>query len=228
MTNQKRKTNLPFAPTLRFSPTAWAKLVYLRDRGETEVGGFGVTAEDDPFVIEEFHLVQQTCSPVSVCFDDAAVADYFDRHVDRALKPSRFARIWLHTHPGDSATPSWVDEETFHRVFGSTDWAVMFIVARGGQTYARLRFNAGPGASLVVPVAIDYSRPFAASDCAAWDLEYGACLRQAPALPLVTTGHLFPDSIGDGKPQGPEPWPDLWDDWMPGQYYDLYDEGGVR
>ena len=27
---------------LRFSPTAWAKLLYLRDFGRTEVGGFGI------------------------------------------------------------------------------------------------------------------------------------------------------------------------------------------
>ena len=37
------------------------------------------------------------------------------------------------------------DEETFARVFGRTDWAVMFILARQGQSYARLRFHVGPG-----------------------------------------------------------------------------------
>ena len=30
------------SPTLWFSPTAWAKLLYLRDLGDTEVGGFGI------------------------------------------------------------------------------------------------------------------------------------------------------------------------------------------
>ena len=30
------------SPTLRFSPYAWAKLLFLRDLGETEVGGFGI------------------------------------------------------------------------------------------------------------------------------------------------------------------------------------------
>ena len=28
-------------PVLRFSPTAWAKLLFLRDAGDTEIGGFG-------------------------------------------------------------------------------------------------------------------------------------------------------------------------------------------
>ena len=48
--------------------------------------------------------------------------------------------------PDDCPSPSSVDEETFARVFGGCDWAVMFILARGGATYARLRFNTGPGA----------------------------------------------------------------------------------
>jgi hypothetical protein len=34
---------------LRFSPTAWGKLLYLRDRGGTEVGGFGIAPAADLF-----------------------------------------------------------------------------------------------------------------------------------------------------------------------------------
>jgi hypothetical protein len=29
---------------LRFTPTAWAKLLYLRDAGQSEIGGFGMAA----------------------------------------------------------------------------------------------------------------------------------------------------------------------------------------
>ncbi len=87
-------------------------------------------------------------------------------------KPEQFARTWLHTHPGDCPTPSMTDEETFNRVFGRCDWAVMFVLARGGQTYARLRFNVGPGGEVVIPVQIVYSRPFAASNQEAWLAEY--------------------------------------------------------
>ena len=50
----------------------------------------------------------------------------------------------------------------------------MFILARGGETYARLSFHVGPGGSLLIPVSVDYSRPFAASDHAAWTEEYYA------------------------------------------------------
>jgi proteasome lid subunit RPN8/RPN11 len=80
--------------------------------------------------VEDVVLVAQECSVASVSFDDEAVADYFDRQVDRALRPERFGRIWVHTHPGSSPEPSATDEETFWRVFGRTDWAVMLILAR--------------------------------------------------------------------------------------------------
>ena len=113
-------------------------------------------------------------SACSVIFDDESVADYFDRQVNLGRKPQNFARLWLHSHPGGSAQPSMTDEETFARVFGGPDWAVMFILAQEGQTYARLRFNVGPGAAIEIPNRIDYGDPFAASDHTAWEAEYRA------------------------------------------------------
>ena len=150
----------PTNPLLRFSPTAWAKLLFLRDLGDTEVGGFGVTAADDLLLIEDVKLVRQTCTAVSVVFDDISVADFFDHEVDSGLKPQQFARIWVHSHPGDCPQPSITDDDTFYRVFGRTDWTLMFVLARGGQSYARLRFNIGPGGEMPIPVSVDYSRPF--------------------------------------------------------------------
>lgn len=198
----------PHQPTLRFSPTAWAKLLFLRDLGPTEVGGFGISAADDCLRIEDVQLVRQSCTSVTVHFDDAAVADFFDSQVDQGLPPSRFGRVWIHTHPGSSATPSLRDEETFAGSFGSVDWALMFIVAQEGQTYARLRFNIGPGGSLEIPVAVDFSRDFTASDHAAWKAEYERCVMppelQTPAIiddwPADTVQHaneIFEDDWAD-------------------------------
>ena len=155
------------SPTLRFSPTAWAKLLYLRDLGDTEVGGFGVAAEHDLLCVEDVVLVKQNCTPVSVRFDDDSVADYFDAQADAGRQPERAARIWLHTHPGRCPLPSDTDEDTFARVFGECDWAVMFIIAAYGQTYARLAFHSGPGGSLEIPVEVGFRPPFAASDAEA-------------------------------------------------------------
>ena len=106
--------------TLRFTPYAWAKLVFLRDIGETEIGGFGIAEDpDDPLLITDIQTVEQDCTSVTVEFDDGSVADLFDRLVDEGLQPEQFARVWIHTHPDIGAEPSGVDEETFQRVFGS-------------------------------------------------------------------------------------------------------------
>ena len=167
-------------PTLRFSPTAWAKLLFLRDLGDTEVGGFGITRADDLLYVEDVALVKQTCSSVTVAFEDDAVAEFFDLQIDAGRRPEQFGRIWIHTHPGDCANPSSVDEETFSRVFARSDWAVMAIVACGGQTYARLRFHVGPGGSLLLPLAVDYRQPFAASRHDEWTDEYLTCVHPEP------------------------------------------------
>lgn len=162
---------------LRFTPTAWSKLLLMRDAGPTEIGGFGITASDDLLLVHDLRLVRQTCTSVSVAFDDRAVADMFDEQVDLGRRPEQFARIWIHTHPGSSAVPSALDEATFQDVFGRCDWAVMFILARGGATYARLQFRAGPGAALRLPVGIDWQRPFTGTDERTWQGEYDRCVR---------------------------------------------------
>jgi hypothetical protein len=195
-------------------------LLYLRDLGNTEVGGFGVAAEDDPLLIEDFVLVRQSCTVVTVKFDDEAVADFFDEQVDAGLVPESFFRVWCHTHPGDCAQPSGVDEGTFARVFGSCDWAVMFIIAEGGETFARLRFNVGPNAEMLIPVEVDYSQPFAGSDYAAWTAEYEANVNEEPQL-LIGGKHrsslLEPASGSPFEPVEDEldpEWHDTWQDYV--------------
>jgi proteasome lid subunit RPN8/RPN11 len=200
------------SPVLRFSPTAWAKLLYLRDAGDTEIGGFGITPTDDLLFVEDIGLVNQSCTWVHVEFDDASVADFFDAQVDAGRRPEQFGRIWIHTHPGTSPQPSGTDEATFARVFGNAHWALMFILARGGQTYARLRFNTGPGGALLVPAQVDYSRPFAGSAVDLWQAEYLDNVSVPPDEPLVTT---------KPKAQEDDPFVDEWwrDAW--GEYADF-------
>ncbi len=95
-----------FVPTLKFTPYAWSKLLFLRDLGDTEVGGFGISSEHGLFLIEDVQLIRQHCTALSVAFDDEAVADFFDDQIDRGRQPERFGRCWIHTHPGHSAEPS--------------------------------------------------------------------------------------------------------------------------
>ncbi len=122
--NSNRKLSPPWKnrrPALRFSPWAWAKLLRLRDLGPTEVGGFGISDAEDLLLIEDFVLIQQNCSPVTVAFDDDAVAEYFDHQIDLGRRPAQVGRVWIHTHPGTSSQPS--------RVFTVTGSFVAFTTA---------------------------------------------------------------------------------------------------
>jgi proteasome lid subunit RPN8/RPN11 len=161
---------------LRLTPTAWSKLLFLRDAGPTEIGGFGIASPDDLLLLDDVRLVRQRCDWASVELEDAAVADFFDLQVELGRRPEQFARVWVHTHPGESPQPSATDEETFARVFGPCDWSLMLILAAGGATYARLQFTAGPGGGFELPVQIDYQAEFSGTDPAAWQAEYLACV----------------------------------------------------
>ena len=157
---------------LRFTPYAMAKLLYLRDIGPSEVGGFGISNADDLLLVEDIQLVEQACSVVSVEFDDDSVADFFDLQVDAGRQPEQFARIWIHTHPGASPTPSGTDEETFDRCFSGVDWAVMHIIAEEGNTYTRARFNVGPGTDRRLRCRTEFDHEFPATDHEGWFMEY--------------------------------------------------------
>ena len=187
---------------LVFSPLAWLKLQYLCHVGPTEVGAFAISAPENPLYVTDLVTLQQETTMVSVNFDDKAVADYFDHCVDQGLKPAQFARLWVHCHPGASALPSGTDEETFRRVFGSTDWAVMAILSREGHSYARLQVNAGPGAQCLLRWRVDWeswpaelTENSLADHREAWHQEY-----EENVFPQV-----FPDYARAKSSQLPEP-----------------------
>ena len=181
----------PRQSTLRFSPTAWGKLIFFRDCGDTEISGFGISDPEDLLCVIDFQTIKQDATVASISLDDQAIADFFDAQVDAGRKPEQFFRLWLHTHPGGSATPSSTDEQTFERVFGKCDWAVMCVVAKAGKTYARLRFNVGPGGEVLIPVCVDYSLPFGPSEQEAWKTEYDANIKVA----ALSRGLVFDDDV---------------------------------
>jgi len=146
--------------------------------------------------VKEFVTVKQEVTCVSVNFDDNAVGEFFDAQVDLGRKPEQFARIWLHSHPGDSPEPSVVDEETFARVFGKCQWAAMVIVAQDNSTYARLSFNVGPGGQVLIPTAVDYSQAFGPTDHEAWEDEYTANVTALDWLNVMPTQDAQRDKGG--------------------------------
>jgi proteasome lid subunit RPN8/RPN11 len=199
-------------PRLIFAPLAWLKLQFFCHLGDTEIGGFGIAAKDDLLYVEEFITVRQHTSSVTAAMDDEAVADFTDRCVDAGIAPQRFLRVWCHTHPGSSPLPSGTDEDTFARVFGACDWAVMFILSRTANTFCRLSFNVGPGSAVEIPVAVDWSAWPAiltdpqfsmASLVAGWHQEFTANI------------HRIPDSrrlVSPSVVSSPwEPFADAWD-----------------
>ncbi len=194
---------------LKFTPTAWAKLIWLRDEGPTEIGGFGIAPGDAPLLIDDIRLVKQRTTSVTVAFDDESVADLFDELVDEGLRPEQFARVWIHTHPGACPEPSHVDEQTFSRCFGRCDWSVMFILARGGANYGRLRFNVGPSGSVRLRSKVDWSAPFGSTDVAAWEREY-----EQNVVNEEQVRFTIPPLAEEFAPLDPlgsvENWPDDW------------------
>ena len=182
-------------PQLRFTPYAWAKLQFFCHAGPTEIGGFGLATPDDPLFVTDFLTLRQQATSVSVEFEDDAIAELFEDQVDQGRRPEQFARIWCHTHPGDSPHPSHTDEQTFTRVFEASDWAVMFILARGGQTYARLRFNTGPGGEIDLPVVVDFETQFPGTDHAGWLAVYRDHVRAAEPSWGDLTGELEHDRL---------------------------------
>jgi hypothetical protein len=76
------------------------------------------------------------------------------------------------THPGSSPNPSSTDEATFKESFGVADWAVMFIMARSGAMYARMRMKSGDmDMQINLPVETAYNVPFPASNHEQWKMD---------------------------------------------------------
>lgn len=168
------------SPTLRFSPYAWAKLIWLRDRGQTEITGFGLGGEQDPLRIEDVILLTQVTTSASVEFEDDAIAEMCDRARAAGIAVNRFRKISIHTHPGNSPTPSSTDETAYKDYFIDHDWSILFILARGGDWYARYRVGRPVPVQMALDVRIDYQGDTRAVDDAAradWDQEYTTYVR---------------------------------------------------
>lgn len=172
-TEECLKPKITYADTLRFTAFAYAKLLYFRDRGSTEVAGFCITGTEDPLLVTDFQLIKQKCTGATFELDPNDIVDYMDRMVDTEIMPWACSNILAHTHPpGCSPSPSEIDEENFRKAFTKPSWAIMLIVADGGKAYCRLKINVGPGVEKLLKVEVDFSQSFKASDHEVWDAEY--------------------------------------------------------
>jgi hypothetical protein len=160
---------------LRWSPYAWAKLKWFCARGDTEVGGFGVTAVDDMLYVEDFCVIKQIASAAKFDFDDEALNDYLTSMAEKGIPPNRCMRVWVHTHPGGLDRPSSTDEEVFERV-GTGMHNIMFILTEDGKTYAELRLRINNmDASRKLSVAVEFRGTFngvTPAQMEQWEQEY--------------------------------------------------------
>lgn len=147
----------PRGPVLTFTPLAWLKLNYYCHAGNTEVGGYGVAGDPvKPLHITDVVLPRQSCTLATVDLDMDDLGLRWEDLALGGLQPFQYSSVWVHTHPGGCPRPSLTDEATFAERTGP--WAVMFILAQGGDTSCRLKVNAGPfPQELEIPVRVDWS-----------------------------------------------------------------------
>ena len=124
---------------MRITPLAYQKLVWFMRRGNTEVTGFGLLDAEEKDLIIDFNLVKQTCSTCTIDMDKEGMAEYVQHMYEKyEISPAQCFRIWIHTHPGNSNTPSGTDEEQFKELMEQYPWFVMMIMAQDESIYCRL------------------------------------------------------------------------------------------
>ena len=192
-----------FNDSVVFTFEAWTKLTYMCAKADTEIGGFGISHADDPFTITDFVLVPQECTAASVDFDDDGLADHMDNMMDKGIIPARCFRHWIHTHPGNSASPSGTDWTSWTKCFPDANWSSMIILAKGGDTSAHVRNRVAVGeATTVVTSKLEveyYDVPDGPCliDPSKWDKELKDNVRKAPP-PVVVKHKGYPKTYYGG------------------------------
>lgn len=185
---------------LVFTPLAWLKMQFLCHAAPTEVSAFAVL-DDEPHEVRIVDLLvpKQECSYATTDPDMADMEDLWDGLGD-GVQPWQYSSVWCHTHPHISANPSMTDEGTFEKMLGP--WAVMFILSKMGETYARLKATpnggqCGPVVTQTLPVEVDWSEwPADAQDARLPEL----FASWAEEVKVKVTAKIFP--VRAYEPQG--------------------------
>lgn len=169
------------ANTLRFTPYAYQKLIFMRDIGNTEVAAFGISDDKDYLLIRDIRMVKQKAYSAFVEMTSEGVSEYVNSMIEEGIDNfNQFFRVWIHTHPMESPIPSGQDHETFNETFCNQTWSVMFILGNTGKTFASIQCrpdrsnNSVLFAPTPIPVYMDISDPngLIGSSEEAWKEEY--------------------------------------------------------
>lgn len=180
---------------------------WLQARGSgDEVGGFGLcSAGRGVIYVHDIALVKQEVSGAVVDFCEEGVAEYMEACLDAGLVHDQFLRVWIHTHPFKSNTPSAKDWETFHSTLGTFPWAAMLIMANDYTWSGHLRVTCGP-LSVHMPCDIkhtyDQARWPAVMSVTDWEAEFTRLVTRRTDVRSVT----FPNGMPDDDDDDPRDW----------------------
>ena len=145
---------------LRLTPYAWEKLLFMRDSLTTEVSGLAIADANDLLLVHDILIPRQEVTAASTKFDRSHLAELTaelaDPEGEYKLRVDQFMRVWIHTHPGMSPTPSPRDVETFYSKadFGAASWGVMLILGSQGRYHCAYRFTDAGGKNREVEVPV--------------------------------------------------------------------------
>lgn len=135
----------------------YAKMIALRDScPSTEVGWHFLSDPATPFRFVDIIVPIQKVSAASVDFDVEAKSDLLVEMHGKGIAPSRWLPWWGHSHPGEGATPSNTDWETFDTTYTQPQVALMFIIGKGekGEVFINFRLNSPPYTVAFGPVKL--------------------------------------------------------------------------
>ena len=188
----------PEKPKLVFANEAWHKLRYICRKAPTEIAGFGVSSVEDLLSVKEFHLLNQEASVAYVEIDDDAMAEFIDEQYAKfGRQPVETGRIWIHTHPSGSASPSGTDWRTFNKTFADCDWSVMMILSKSDDVTCHMQMRVG-GMVSQFKIEVeneDYHYPVSVTNV--WDAEFAAT-RKNVVVRSSTTSSRTPIGFHSG------------------------------
>lgn len=185
-----------------FSAYAWEKLRAVRDTDgqKTEVTCYAICKDpENPYYIHDLMFPKQACGMAHVDIEMGDFEDKIDQLLDSEVEhPYQVNSIWIHTHPGSSATPSSKDMETFEEKKPDL-FFIMLIVSNTDEYTARMKVK-NSDTTLFLPVEVDGEYVPTEEDKKEWDSIYRECVNIADrssthpdskfaTSPIKTYGH---------------------------------------